>query len=112
MAPLYNFTIDQGATVALAIQYQDATGNPFNLTSMSLASQAKTAYAAPSASFAFSVPVTSAVNGQFLLSLAPSQSAAIPAGNYVYDVVMNNPATGEELRLLEGILTISPGVTR
>jgi hypothetical protein len=46
------------------------------------------------------------------LTLSDTQTAALKAGRYVYDIVINETATGTKTRAAEGIVTVMPGVTR
>ena len=57
---------------------------------------------------AFVSPRTS---GQITLSLTDVQTGALNEGRYVYDLVITD-AGGEKTRVVEGIATIKPSVTR
>jgi hypothetical protein len=50
------------------------------------------------------------LTGEITLSLTPTQTSALKAGRYVYDVEMAAPH--ETVRVMEGIITVTPEVTR
>jgi len=56
--------------------------------------------------------IIDAQEGRIRLSLSAEDSRQIPSGRYVYDVEVSNQSDGVRFRVLEGILTLSPSVTR
>ena len=54
---------------------------------------------------------TTLSNGQLILSLTPAQTSNIVAGRYVYDTELVD-AANSVIRLMEGIATVTPEVTR
>lgn len=105
----HNITIDQGATYQLAMTLQH-NGSVLDLTGATLRGQLRTDYAdaAPAASFA--ATIIDAAAGQASLLLTAEQTAALPAGLYVYDVELEQ--AGAVTRLFGGRATVSPEVTR
>jgi hypothetical protein len=76
--------------------------------------QLRTSYSAASASLELTtangrVSLTSA--GVITLSLTATETAALAAGRYVYDLELVSSG-GVVTRLLEGVVTVSPEVTR
>jgi hypothetical protein len=51
-----------------------------------------------------------ALNGEVTLSLTATQTAALTAGRYVYDVELTIGSTVS--RVIEGIVTVTPEVTK
>ena len=45
------------------------------------------------------------------ISLTPEQTSALKAGRYVYDVEISSGG-GVKTRVVEGIVTVNPGITR
>ena len=45
------------------------------------------------------------------MSLSDTQTAALKAGDNVYDIVMTDTVSGEKTRLLQGKAFVSPGVS-
>ena len=56
----------------------------------------------------FETPTT---NGQVTISLTDAQTSALESGKYVYDVNLTLPG-GTKTRVVEGIATINPSVSR
>ena len=54
---------------------------------------------------------TSLSNGSLVISLTANQTANMVAGRYVYDIELIDPAN-TVVRILEGIVTLTPEVTR
>jgi hypothetical protein len=55
--------------------------------------------------------ITDADSGEITLSMSAATTSALKPGRYVYDLVMIDP--GDVVtRVTEGIVTVSPGVTR
>lgn len=103
-----NIVVDQGATFSIDITLQDDNGDPINLTGFTGRSQLRKHYTS-SNSQAFTVSLNVAL-GLVTLSLTANQTSNIVAGRYVYDVEV---ASSEQvLRIIEGIVTVTPEVTR
>jgi len=109
MAIKANLIIDQGTDYSTSINLTDADGNVINLSGYTANSQIRKTYSS-SNSVAFTTSLDAA-NGVITLSLTDSQTANLVAGRYVYDVIVNatNSVTS---RILEGIVTVTPRVTR
>lgn len=58
----------------------------------------------------FTVEIIDAPTGKLVLRMTATQTAAIPAGNYVYDLEIQNGDT--VLRVLKGSVTVTAQVTR
>ena len=85
-----------------------------NTTGFSARMQLRTSYSAASASLELTtangrISLTNA--GVITLSLTATETAALAAGRYVYDLEMVSSG-GQVTRLLEGVVTVSPEVTR
>lgn len=108
MATQVNLLIDQGATFSTVIDLVDENGVPVNLSSYTGASQLRKHYTSSNA-ISFSVSLTS--NGVVTLALTANQTANLTAGRYVYDVEVTDTG-GIVSRIVEGIVTVTPNVTR
>ena len=58
-----------------------------------------------------SVIATDAASGVIALELTASQSAALDAERYVYDVEITQTSTGTVTRVIQGLITVRPNVT-
>ena len=109
MASISNLYIDQGTAFSSSIDMTNDDGTPFNLTGYTCQGQIRTSYIAEEAiDFAITLDIT---NSKLNFSLTKLQTAAMKAGRYVYDIMIDNNS-GNAVRVVEGILVINPGVTR
>lgn len=110
MALKANIVIDQGTSFETTIDVTDEDGNIVNLTGYTGAAQMRKHYTS-SAQTSFTVAIAN-TTGQVTLSLNAATSNTITAGRYVYDLELTETATSIVTRLVEGIVTVTPGVTR
>lgn len=110
-----NITLEQGATFDLSITIDDVNGQGYDLTQASARSQVRKSYYSANAVIEFTAtvnPNTSTIT----LSLDSSQTANVKAGRYVYDTILDIAGAPEQantvIRILEGIVDVSPRVTR
>lgn len=108
MATKANLVVDQGTTFTTTITVSDDEGNALDLTGYTGAAQIRKHYTS-SNSVSFVVSITPAT-GEVTLSLTANATANLNAGRYVYDCELTN--SGTVSRILEGIVTVSPQVTR
>jgi len=108
MAGITNIVIDQGTTFDLTINVTADDGSPTDLTDYTISSQIRKSYYTST----YTAFTTGKVNltGEITLSLTPTQTSALKAGRYVYDVEM--ASSDETVRVIEGIVTVTPEVTR
>jgi hypothetical protein len=110
MAAVSNLAIDQGTTYSVTITVTDDTGSARNLTNYTTRAQMRRSYYT-SANTAFTANVANAADGTITLDLTATQTSALKAGRYVYDVeLVSNTSTVE--RIVEGIVTIYPEATK
>jgi hypothetical protein len=110
MAVKANITIDQGTSFETTLDVTDDNGDPINLTGYTGAAQMRKHYTS-SNSYAFVVSINPTA-GVVTLTMNAATSGAITAGRYVYDCELTSSATTTISRVLEGIVTVTPQVTR
>lgn len=113
-AGIANVIIDQGADWIISFVYEDAAGDVITLTGYTANLQLRTSYSAASASLSLSVGsgITITANtGTIAVRATATQTGALVAGDYVYDLELTSPA-GIVTRLVEGRATVTPQVTR
>jgi len=110
MATISNLFVDAGSDYSNIITVSSTNGQPLNLTGYSVASQMRKSYSSSTA-YAFAASVYDAANGKVRLQLSASNSSAIPAGRWLYDVEITSPS-GTKTRVVEGIVTITPQITQ
>ena len=109
MAAIQNIVIDQGTTYSLVISMTNLDGTAKDISSYSVSAQMRKSYYSNTYT-AFTAEKTDAVNGEITISLTATQTGALKAGRYVYD--LEAASDDETIRVLEGIITVTPEVTR
>ena len=117
MATYEEFTIDQGADVAIELHLVDAQDAAKDLTFHTVAAKLKKNYnSGDSDTTSFSSIVSSpATSGIVTISLTNTQTDALKAGRYVYDVELSHvDGDGDTIveRILEGRIQVTPSVTK
>ena len=109
MATRVNIVIDQGTDFETSIELTDTAGAQLDLTGMSAASQIRKTHTS-SNSVAFTTALANAT-GTLSLSLNNSTTSSMSSGRYVYDVELTDSG-GVISRILEGVVTVTPEVTK
>ena len=119
MADYEDFTIDQGADVAIELHLQEQDGSVKNLTGHTLAAKMKRSYNSVDSDEIVSFTATIAdppSDGIGILALTNTQSGELNARlRYVYDVELSFIDSGSNTiieRILEGKIKVNPSVTR
>jgi hypothetical protein len=120
----YNFFIEQGATFKSEMIFKDEDGNLTDLTGYTYEGQIRLKYdsSSPVATFTITVANQLTDRGKITISMSPAVTGAIPCDpstssdarpitRYVYDVECTKPS-GDVDRILQGIVSVSPNVTR
>ena len=110
MATKANLIVDQGSDFTTTIDITDEDDNPVNLTGYTGSGQIRKTYTSSTA-VSFTVSLSGA-SGSITLSLTATQTGNMTAGRYVFDVELTAPTTGIISRIIEGIVTVTPQVTR
>ena len=110
MATKANLVIDQGATFSATITMSDEYGNLIDLSGFTGRSQMRKHYTSVSY-VAFSVVLDTA-ESNITLTLTDGQTANLSSGRYVYDVEILDSSSNSVSRIVEGIVTVTPNVTR
>jgi len=111
MAAVKNLYVDQGSDFNAEITLYDYFNQPWNLASYTSvnAKIKKSYYSTNSVNFTATF-VSDRTSGSILLTLSSSQTSSLEQGRYLYDVVITH-LDGTKTRVIEGIVTINPGVT-
>jgi hypothetical protein len=113
-AGIYNDILDQGATYQLVVAYKNDDGTPVNLSGFQAFMQLRENYQSAVADLTLST-VNGAITingplGEITIQATATQTAALLADYYVYDLeLVNGPAV---TRLLQGQITVNSEVTR
>ena len=111
MATVYNLAIDQGTTYSVTVTVSDNTGTARNLANYIGRAQLRKSYYTNS-NTAFTVSISNPGEGEVTLSLTATQTSALKAGRYVYDLELVANATSTVERIVEGIVTVYPEATK
>ena len=108
MATKVNLVVDQGTTFITSVTFNDEAGSAINFSTYTGAAQLRKHFTS-SNSTSFSVTLSN--TGVITLSLTANQTSNLVAGRYVYDLEVTD-AGNTISRLIEGIVTVTPNVTR
>lgn len=110
MADFVELHIDAGSTFSTEVTVNDSIGNPIDLTNYLTRAQLRKSYYSTTATD-FVVTKVNAPQGVLNMSISAANTSNIRPGRYVYDVEIESSAN-VVTRIFEGIVTVSPGVTR
>ena len=103
-------TLEQGADFTTTVTVNGSNGSPTNLLNYTGAAQIRKSYYSTTAN-SFSVTVSNAAAGELTVSMTAANTANLTPGRAVYDLLITSP-TNVKTRVVEGIVTILPAVTR
>lgn len=116
-----NLDIDQGSDFVLNLALLDAEDQPVNLTGAQILGQIRKTASSETVETEFDFTPVNLANGEFIISLpaaktsklkmSPSFSAERAISQYAYDIKIIYP-DGSINRILSGIISVSPEVTR
>lgn len=111
MAPVKNLVIDQGADFSVTINITDVNDDPLNLTGYTGRAHLRKSYGSNTYT-AFTITFNpERTTGEITLGMLSEDTTDLRAGRYVYDVEIVS-GSGIVTRVLEGIVTVTPEVTR
>lgn len=113
-AGIYNFKMDQGSNWDLNVVYEDANGNPINLTGYTAAMQLRQNYNSETADLTLTssnggITITPLL-GKLVLHATAIQTGLLSEGYYVYDLEI--ASGGVVTRIIQGQVTVNGEVTR
>ena len=112
MATVKNLVIDQGSTFTTTIVLSDALGTRLDLTGYTAYASMRKSYASLTAIDLDAAIAPDLLSGEIILFLHAIQTATLRPGRYVYDLDIVDDISGEVTRVVEGIVTVTPGVTK
>ena len=107
MAVKTNIVIDQGTDFNSSFTFTDESDEPIDFSIYTANSQLRKTYTS-STSYTFQTSLTN--NGIIILSMNAATTSNLSLGRYVYDLEVE--ASGVRSRLVEGVVTVTPQVTR
>ena len=109
MASKANLVIDQGSTFSTDLTLTDENGDPLSLSGFTANSQIRRWYTSSNTTAVFTTSINT-TSSTISLTLTANQTSNLTFGRYVYDVEITSGS--EVSRIVEGIITITPQVTR
>lgn len=110
MATEINLYIDQGTDFYKEFIAVDGEGRYLPLEGYEIRSQMRKYYGS-SFGYTFTPGIADTDNGVLYISMGHLETRDIPAGRYLYDVEITSPM-GERYRVAEGIVLITPEITK
>jgi len=111
MATIRNLIIDQGSTFGAIITISNDAGNPFVLTDYTAEAQMRRSPTSQSPAAIFTCDIVTPEEGKVAISLTDEETMVLKPGRYVYDLYVED-IDGRRYRAIEGIVTVTPTVTR
>lgn len=104
-------TVDQGSTFESTIDLVTDDGAVINVAGYVFTGQIRKSYYSTNPTANLTLSIVDAANGNVKVSISAANTANIKAGRYLYDIKMKD-TSNTVTRLVEGIITITPQVTR
>lgn len=112
MAAYTELIVDQGATFNNVINLaDDITNANINISGYIVRSQMRRSYYSANATANITCTITNAGQGEITMNMNANTTANIKAGRYLFDLETVD-TFGTVSRVLEGIVTVTPGITR
>ena len=105
-----NLIIEQKADFEATFTISGANNVALDLTNFSAEAKIKKNYTS-STSTNFAVVFLDRTAGKLKLTLDSFNTSLLKEGRYVYDIVITNSVGGAKRRVVEGQVTVTPGVT-
>lgn len=103
-------TLNQGTTFSTDITLSNDDGSAINVANAVFTCQVRKSYYSANATANITVTKANSANGDITLSLDAANTANVKAGRYLYDLKMEQSGTTN--RVLEGIITVTPQVSK
>ena len=112
MAAYTELIMDQGTTFRNVLNLaDDITNAPINVYGYTVTSQMRRSYYSVNATANIVCTVTNPSNGEITMSMTAANTNLIKSGRYLFDVETID-RDGIVSRVLEGIITVTPQITR
>jgi hypothetical protein len=115
VASTYDILIEQGATFMLSAIWRDAGGSPIDLTGYTARMQVRQKVTSANAELSLTSQAGDITLGDeagtIVVLVSAGDTAALSIRRGVYDLELES-TSGVVTRLLEGVVTVSPEVTR
>lgn len=110
MSGKLDLTIEQGATFSRTITIKDASNVVVDISTDTFAGQVRKRHQSGTVEATMTMTVTDGPNGEVTATISATDTAQMDTGDFVYDIEWTSGST--VIRLLEGVATVTPEVTR
>ena len=107
MATYTEFVIDQDSDFVVSVSLKDVNGNPLSLFGYSLTGKFRKSFDSETV-YSLNVYTSNANSGNISVGLTGANSCNVEPGKYAFDI--NAYTANTNLRILEGVLTLTPSV--
>ena len=112
MAAYVELIMDQGTSFNNVINLTDDLSNAsLNILGYTVRSQMRRSYYSANATANITCTITNSSNGEITMSMTAANTTLIKAGRYLFDLETVD-TNGIVSRVLEGIITVTPQITR
>lgn len=111
MAAYANILVHQGADFVTVISVEEDTSDAFSLDGFTLKGQIRKTWSS-SVAYDIDVNIADAENGIINFVITKEESLKMRPGRYLYDVYAQNSSETQTVKIIEGILTLEPRITR
>jgi hypothetical protein len=113
MAEYVELYIDQGSDFSTTVNLNDDNTNlPQNVYGYTITSSLRRSLLSPNTAANLTCSVYDSANGEFLISLTAGQTANLRFGSYLFDVKVHDTLGATTTRLIEGVIFVTPSVTK
>jgi quinolinate synthase len=113
MSEYVELFMDQGADFSVTVQINSEDDNlAQNLDGYVVTSQLRKSLLSINAAANLVCTIPDPNLGEVFVELDAANTANIPAGTYMFDIKVNDTLTGLRSRLIEGIMFVTPSITR
>lgn len=109
--PYSELTVDQGANFESTIDLVNDDGSAINVAGYVFSGSIRKSYYSANATANLTITVVNSATGNINITLDAATTSNIKAGRYLYDVKMVD-TFNITTRIVEGIITVTPQVTK
>lgn len=110
MSGKLDLVIEQGSTFNRQITIKDSANVAVDISTDSFAGQVRKRHQSSTTEATMSFTITDGAAGQVTATISATDTANMDTGDFVYDIEWTSGST--VTRLLEGVATVTPEVTR
>ena len=103
--------VDQGTDYQTNMDLKNDDGTPMSVAGYTFTGQLRKSHYSTNLPANLIVTIIDGPNGNLKITMASEVTANIKPGRYVYDILMMD-TTDVTIRIMEGIVTVTPQVTR